>query len=169
MSITTRFRPIKGFPGYAIGETGEVISFKCGEPRILKPQSLHCGRGYYLAVSLGGMKTVHSLVAQAFLGDRPKGMVIDHIDGNRLNNHFTNLRYCSQYDNVHNQNTFPNFTNATRKNPNARPVIACKDGTEIRFGSAYEAAKRLGIDKGGIRACIVGKQRKSHGYTFRLG
>ena len=43
---------------------------------------------------------VHKLVAEAFLGPRPDGHVIDHIDGNHLNNRADNLRYITQKENI---------------------------------------------------------------------
>ena len=45
---------------------------------------------------------VHICVAQAFLGERPKGYDIDHIDKNRLNNCVDNLRYCTHRENMAN-------------------------------------------------------------------
>lgn len=48
-------------------------------------------------------KKIHILVALAFIGERPDDMIIDHIDGNKLNNNVENLRYCSQYDNMMNR------------------------------------------------------------------
>jgi hypothetical protein len=42
---------------------------------------------------------VHQLVAQYFLGEKPKECVIDHIDGNKLNNHVSNLKYVSPAEN----------------------------------------------------------------------
>lgn len=50
---------------------------------------------------------VHNLVAEAFIGDRPDGYVIDHIDGNYLNNNVDNLRYVTQLENCHNPNNKP--------------------------------------------------------------
>lgn len=45
-------------------------------------------------------RTVHSLVAAAFHGPRPEGMVINHIDGNNQNNRPENLEYVTQKENV---------------------------------------------------------------------
>lgn len=43
--------------------------------------------------------TVHSLVAAAFLGRRPKDFVINHIDGNKQNNRIENLEYVTHSEN----------------------------------------------------------------------
>ena len=45
--------------------------------------------------------TIHLLVAPVFLGDRPKGFQVNHLDGNKLNNCVENLEYCSPKDNTH--------------------------------------------------------------------
>ena len=71
---------------------------------IMKPETVHNG---YLRVGLyrnGKLyhKRVASLVAEAFLGQRPPDMEIDHIDGNKTNNTVENLRYATHKDNVNN-------------------------------------------------------------------
>lgn len=45
---------------------------------------------------------VHKLVAECFIGPRPNGFVIDHIDRNKLNNSVSNLRYVSVSTNTAN-------------------------------------------------------------------
>ena len=42
---------------------------------------------------------VHSLVALAFLGEKPHRHDVDHIDKDRKNNNLTNLRYLSYKQN----------------------------------------------------------------------
>lgn len=44
----------------------------------------------------------HHLVAKCFIGERPKKLVIDHIDQNKLNNNVDNLRYITQEENLKN-------------------------------------------------------------------
>lgn len=41
-------------------------------------------------------RTVHSLVAEAFLGE---GDEVNHKDGNKLNNHVDNLEWCTRAEN----------------------------------------------------------------------
>ena len=45
---------------------------------------------------------VHQVVAQEFLGHTPCGhkLVVDHIDSNILNNHYSNLQIVSNYENL---------------------------------------------------------------------
>ena len=62
---------------------------------------------YYFHVSLKGeqhLRTAHSLVAECWLGPRPEGYEIDHIDRNKTNNDWRNLRYVTHKENVANSN-----------------------------------------------------------------
>ena len=61
-------------------------------------------RGYVVAkLCIDGKqrtRTVHSLVAETFIGPRPGGHEINHIDGNKTNNHVANLEYVTHSQNV---------------------------------------------------------------------
>jgi len=64
---------------------------------------MHLKGGYPMVNIHDGQKkrlrTVHSLVAEAFIGPRPDGLQVRHHDGNALNCCATNLLYGTQSDN----------------------------------------------------------------------
>lgn len=75
--------------------------------RISKGQVLkkYCGKEGYITVCLcknkkRSTKKIHKLVTKAFKGDRPAGFIINHIDGDKTNNHANNLEYCTMSRNV---------------------------------------------------------------------
>ena len=43
---------------------------------------------------------IHIVVASAFIGERPEGMFVDHIDGDKSNNDASNLRYLTPRQNM---------------------------------------------------------------------
>lgn len=99
--MTELWKDIPGFEGrYQVSSLGSVRSFaRYKDGRLLKPGK--ASHGYY-TVSFGrnNSKTVHSLVALAFIGPCPKGMEILHIDGSRTNNALSNLRYGTRTENI---------------------------------------------------------------------
>lgn len=87
---------------YQISNFGRVKSFWHGKAKILKPVALPNG---YLQVSLivGGKKKggiIHRLVAENFLPNHESNLVVNHLDGCKLNNHVSNLEWCTQQENV---------------------------------------------------------------------
>lgn len=96
------WKDIKNYENhYQVSNLGRVKSLKHNKERILK---LNAGTGYYrVTLSLNTNKCyfVHQLVAIAFLNHKIKGeKVINHIDGNRLNNNINNLEIVTQRENV---------------------------------------------------------------------
>ena len=93
---------------YAVDKNGRVmriVSNRCGARagKILKPQ--RGGNGYFsVGLSLGAagvkQRTVHSLVAETFIGPRPDGLDINHKNGIKLDNHYRNLEYVTQSGNA---------------------------------------------------------------------
>jgi len=99
--------PVIGFEGlYDVSTLGRVRSLPGGHrhSKILAPR-LPKTPGAYIAVSLhrGGertRRTVHVLVAAAFLPPRPSpAHEVRHLDGNRANNRATNLCWGTRKDN----------------------------------------------------------------------
>ena len=84
--------------GYLVGTRGTVLS---PYGKILTSWFINSG---YLCVSLLlpklVAKTVHSLVAEVWIGKRPVGQDVNHKDGNKLNNRFKNLEYTTKSGNM---------------------------------------------------------------------
>lgn len=111
--IIETWKDVEGYDGrYRISNLGRVRSEKrlvshyrgglsMRKERILKGTS--SSRGYPCVGLSKDANTksyrVHVLVAKTFIGDRPKGMTVSHIDGNSENNQLTNLCYESLKDN----------------------------------------------------------------------
>lgn len=87
---------------YEVSNMGRVKSIT----KINKKEKILKGRAQrgYLKVRINHNINIHKLVITAFIGLRPDGMQIDHIDRNRQNNRLENLRYCTPYENRMNQN-----------------------------------------------------------------
>lgn len=90
--------PIEGYDGYEISNFGHVRNDK---------QYITVSRNSngYFRVSLCKNSDqrkffIHQLVAEYFIGPKPEGMIVMHIDSNRMNNHFSNLKYGTQSENL---------------------------------------------------------------------
>lgn len=95
------WKDVVGYEGlYQASSLGSVKSLKrkmCPKDKILKPYQDKNG---YWCVNLTKNKKqriqyVHHLVALAFLGPRPKGYHIHHLDNDSSNECITNLEYVS--------------------------------------------------------------------------
>jgi DNA-binding transcriptional regulator YiaG len=60
-------------------------------------------------------KTVHGLVAEAFIGKRPKGHHVNHKDGDKTNNAVSNLEYVTPSGNARHSRAI--LENAEKLNP----------------------------------------------------
>ena len=87
---------------YLVSNTGEIKGVKTG--KIRKKNISHEGY-YFVCVSLGSRQDkplikVHRAVAETFLNNLNNFPVINHKDGNKLNNNVENLEFCTQLHNV---------------------------------------------------------------------
>lgn len=153
-------RSIEGYEGiYEVSDIGQVFSV----PRTVLIGKRICNmkgkvfKGYkskvgYMVVNLSKdgitkQRYIHDLVARAFLGEKGKSMTINHKDGNKLNNHISNLEYCTYSENNEHARATGlsplKIADYTRR----KPVAMIDDSGEIigEFSSALEAEQELGI------------------------
>lgn len=138
------WKPIPGYEGYySVSNLGRVRR-DIRRGRRVNHVLRFSYAGKYQAVDLWVNRkvrhfTVHSLVAAAFIGERPSSMVINHKDGKKENNHSTNLEYCTREENTaHAVST--GLTAKGERNPKAK--LTRKDIVNIRDeyntgGSSY--------------------------------
>lgn len=91
------FVVITSSPIHAINQVGQVISIKTR--KLIKPSPNSKG---YLQVCLQGKKThsIHRLVAITFIPNPENLPQINHIDGDKLNNHVSNLEWVTNSQNM---------------------------------------------------------------------
>lgn len=107
-------KDLKGFPDYYAGSDGLIYTTKIsnrynpkGDLKILKPRTHPSGYLYYgLFVGTKANKQRlwrrgHRLVAETFIGRIPKGLEVNHKDGDKHNNNPINLEYMTRSENLY--------------------------------------------------------------------
>ena len=97
------FRNIKGFENYVVSNKGNVRNVN--SIRLVVP--LLGTNGYYYVSLVSDLKvsnkTIHRLVAIAFIDNPEEKECVDHINRDRLNNNVENLRWCTRQENMMNK------------------------------------------------------------------
>lgn len=90
------------YPDYYVSNIGQLYSLK--SKKIL---NLHINKTGYKQVCISnGSRSkkiiikAHIAVAENFISGYKEGLVVNHKDGDKLNNEFTNLEWCATKENV---------------------------------------------------------------------
>lgn len=106
--MTEEWLPVRGYEGlYEVSNLGRIRSYHKWRGRggiVPQLRKLYPQPKGYLQINLskdGHQKwlLVHVLVAEAFIGPRPEGLEIDHIDTNKGNARVDNLEYVTRSEN----------------------------------------------------------------------
>lgn len=190
------WRDIKGYEGlYQISNEGKVKSlpreWKCARNEsgnrhrneiIMSPQlRLNYYRVRLVKDGVGKNKSVHRLVAETFIDNPDKKPVIDHINGNPIDNRVENLRWCTQEENngfelhrknvgkallgrKHSEETIEKIRKKLYKSVNQYDL----DGNFIAtYASAKEAAKITNSNYVSICQCCTGRNKTANGYIWK--
>lgn len=165
-----QWRPVPGFEGtYAVSNRGRVRSeARTVGARRLRRQILRASyprrtRYAQLTLCIGNRKTcakVHTLVAAAFLGPRPPGMDIDHIDANPRNNSASNLEYVTRAENE--RRAMPFRPRGERHGRATKPHRTAR-------GERHGNAKLTADDVRHIRALLGAMPQKDIAEMYGLG
>ncbi len=150
------------YDNYAISNYGKLKNIKTG--KILKPQLNKQGYLQYGICQNGIKKTIraHRLVALMFVENRFNYDVVNHIDGNKINNVYTNLEWVTNSENtIHAQKNDLKHDN--------KPIISIdlETGEETVYYSIGECATLIGTNRGSIHRVLTGKRNKHKGHSFR--
>lgn len=158
------WKSIPNYSNYKVSNFGRVRSLN---RNIVLSQSITAG---YAKVRLSTKRVVediflHHLVYRVFINDSDwnEGEVINHIDGNKLNNRQNNLRKISLSENV------KSALYQTLTNKSIRAVEQYDlDMNFIRsFLSGRQAARELNLDSSTITKVCRGKNKTHGGFIFK--
>lgn len=144
--------------GLYVSDNGDILNY---ETNLFYKLSIN--NGYKTFHYQGHNFAVNRLVASAFIPTNDYSLVVDHIDGDKLNNNKNNLQWLTQKENIAKVNV---------ETSHARKVIQKDlDGKVIKiFDTITIAAKEIGCDRALInRSCHNDSNKKkttAKGFIF---
>ena len=162
-----RWKPVNGHEGiYEVSSHGRIrsldrtVKYSNGQVHHLKGKVLRTPimqkTGYpFVKLSNHGknqVRTVHSLVAETFIGPRPEGTEVCHNDGDRTNSHLDNLRYGTR-----SENELDKLRHGTHKNA---AKTHCPLGHELFAENIPPSIAKLGRRQ--CLACVRARARVSY-------
>ena len=167
-----RWKEIAGYEGrYQISDDGLVRSLISG---IVMKQQMH-PKGYRvvsLTIAAGKGKKdhrlVHQLVAEQFVKGKAPGLIPNHKDGDKTNNHYRNLEWMTHSENhKHAYRVLGRRIAHGGLRDSSRPCRATIAGFEFgRYPSARAAANELGLNEKCVSRVCRGERTATQGFSF---
>jgi hypothetical protein len=147
---------------YQVSNLGDIRSLKRKKAINLLP-SIGTDGYYRLNLHKNGGKTssIHRIVAQAFIPNPDNKPQVNHKDGNKLNNHFDNLEWCTPKENTNHAHLTGLANNSGINNYQSR--LSVNDIIEIRRSnlSQRDLAKKYQVFQNTIHLIKSNKTYKN--------
>lgn len=153
------YKKIKDNPNYEINEDGVIRNIRTG-----KELSTSYSNGKLRVNINGKTKYVNRLVAETFIRNPKHKTDVFHIDKDKTNNNYKNLKWATHGETQRQSYIFG--VDAPGGNVPAKPVLVIETG-EI-FPSIKSCARAKHISPCSIRKCISGQIKTCKGFSFRL-
>lgn len=146
----TEWMPVKGFEGhYEVSNNGRVRSTKKGHTHEMKVKDNRITGYRFVSMQANGVKatrTVHRLVAEAFIPNDENLPQVNHINEDKRDNRVENLEWCTaHYNNEHSKHM-----------RQKRIIVKSADGERLAvFESEKVAAQFLGVGKPAISNALA--------------
>lgn len=158
-----KWKILKENENYSINEKGEIKNNIT--KKILRP-SINKDSGYYQIDLWKDNKsrkyTLHRLVASNFIPNLENKPTVDHIDGNRLNNDISNLRWATYSEQNSRFNTFGVRSEKIK--------VINVNGEELIFNRIKDVAEYFNCNISNISQMLkkgtFGKRGKTRNYKF---
>lgn len=114
-------------------------------------------------------KRIHRFVAELFIPNPDDLPQVNHKDGNKQNNHFSNLEWCTnQYNQLHAWRTLGLKRKSGANHAQSKSVYQLSyDGFFIaEHGSIAQAQKETGVAAASIRRCALGSLHRAGNFKW---
>lgn len=165
---------------YEVNENGTIFrNVKSKKQLKIKLDYHHSPSGYWATfVNIKGKcirVMIHKVVAECWLGPRPEGLQVDHIDRNSQNNDYRNLRYVTHSEQMRNRVMSQRIIDQATRNITAYRatiMVPCTvNGQE--FESVTAAARyigeQIGMDAESVRARLKKRRANVLGFDITYG
>ena len=156
-----KWKQIPQYPNYDCSNTGLIRNRTSGRISV----GTITNRGYIaVSISINGIKQTiqpHRFVASLFVKNPENKPFVNHKDGNKTNNHFTNLEWCTHIENMRHASAVLNREFGRKNSKKVRCIE-----TGIIYNSSKEAERLTNVWNSHINQCCTGKRNTAGGYHF---